>query len=241
MAEKPKQRAKHNLPRGEKWQGMPKNPIQGEPVFNHLTGIYEPPKPKRGRPKPSEKPPLPSYGPEKKSRPRTEPKATKKGPPLPITIKDKEGHSIEIKLTPTQKQFADLVMSGYAPSMAYKLSHNPPETMSPISISGASTRLMHMEKMHNYMAHTIREEEGRLKIQQATRGARVLDALEDMLRNAEKDQTKLRAAELLGKTLGLFNPKSEDKEKPGTTIAELEDQLRQRLGFLKDVTPPDKS
>ena len=57
----------------------------------------------------------------------------------------------------------------------------------------------------------------------------VLETLRDKMKNADSDSNKLRAAELLGKTVGLFKADVVD-DKPQKTTAELQAELQEILG-----------
>jgi hypothetical protein len=60
-----------------------------------------------------------------------------------------------------------------------------------------------------------------------------LTALRDFIVNADTDSAKIRATELLGKTVGLFKADTVD-EKPQRTTAEIQAELQELLGRVLD-------
>lgn len=60
------------------------------------------------------------------------------------------------------------------------------------------------------------------------------------MENGKSDIVRLRAAELLGKSVGLFND-PQDAPRLEPTIEELEAEVRRRLGGLKTVTAESES
>ena len=60
-----------------------------------------------------------------------------------------------------------------------------------------------------------------------------MTALRDFMVNADTDSAKIRATELLGKTVGLFKADTVD-DKPQKTTAELQAELQELLGQVLD-------
>ncbi len=75
-----------------------------------------------------------------------------------------------------------------------------------------------------------RQEEERL--QAHIRAYRVTAHLEEMMTSGASESTRLRAAELLGKTVGLFIEKAPPKDEE-RSLAELEAELAKRMEKLK--------
>lgn len=144
------------------------------------------------------------------------------------------------QLTPKQRHFARCVVSGSSYSDAYREAYNC-ENMKPGNVNREASVLASNPKVSTW----IRELQGR-KDAVITAAAvndreRVLVKLRDLLANAEgtpAEQVMLRAADLLGKSVGLYKDVTVDEtpKSSGDLMAEIQARLAD-LGVEAEDTP----
>ncbi|MDQ2088647.1 terminase small subunit [Marimonas arenosa] len=139
-------------------------------------------------------------------------------------------------LTEKQERFALRVSEGMNFSAAYRESYDT-SGMSQPSVWREAHRLSRNDKVAMRIAELVAVREEEEHLQSRIRAYRVTAHLEEMMRTAKSESARLRAAELLGKTVGLFIDKTEVKDAREPTIAELEEKLKKRLKSLKPVNP----
>ena len=134
-------------------------------------------------------------------------------------------------LTEKQERFAHLVADGLNFSAAYREVYDATDMSQP-SVWREAHRLSRNEKVAMRIAELVaaRQDEERLKVHM--RAYRVTAHLEEMMTSGASETTRLRAAELLGKTVGLFAEKAPAKAEE-RSLADLEDELKKRLKGLK--------
>ena len=129
------------------------------------------------------------------------------------------------KLTPKQLHFARCVASGMSQAQAYREAYDcKPDALKETQQQAAS-RLMANPMVRARVDYLIRQKEAGLAASAASDRERVLTKLRHMLDNAEpSDGNKLRAAELLGKSVGLFKDVVETQQSVSSDdlIGELE-------------------
>ena len=129
------------------------------------------------------------------------------------------------KLTPKQLHFARCVASGMSQAQAYREAYDcKPDALKETQQQAAS-RLMANPMVRARVDYLIRQKEAGLAASAASDRERVLSKLRHMLDNAEpSDGNKLRAAELLGKSVGLFKDVVETQQSVSSDdlIGELE-------------------
>lgn len=134
----------------------------------------------------------------------------------------------ETGLTPKQEAFAQAVArDGNSYSAAYRLAYDT-SNMSPGTIYTEASLLAASPKIAQRLQEIVRDIKQENSAQAETRAERVLKTLETLMLNAKTDAARLRAAELLGKTVGLYRDVQETRE-TGATVAELEAQLSEML------------
>ena len=131
-------------------------------------------------------------------------------------------------LTDKQEIFAQEVAHGHNLASAYRIAYDT-ENMAPQTIS----KNAQFERKKNHVATRIEEIlieiDANNSTQQETRQQRIIATLEQMMIEAKTDTGKLRAAELLGKTVGLFGKDGKQAQNSKKTVAELEQELTAKL------------
>ena len=129
------------------------------------------------------------------------------------------------KLTPKQLHFARCVANGMPQAKAYREAYDcKPDALKETQQQAAS-RLMANPMVRARVDYLIRQKEAGLAASAASDRERVLSKLRHMLDNAEpSDGNKLRACELLGKSVGLFKDVVETQQSVSSDdlIGELE-------------------
>ena len=128
------------------------------------------------------------------------------------------------KLTPKQLHFARCVANGMPQAKAYREAYDcKPDALKETQQQAAS-RLMANPMVRARVDYLIRQKEAGLAASAASDRERVLSKLRHMLDNAEpSDGNKLRACELLGKSVGLFKDVVETQQ--STTAEDLIGEL----------------
>ena len=139
------------------------------------------------------------------------------------------------RLTEKQQQFASLVAQGLAPKDAYKKAYNH-RTDNEASAVASAHKLMRNEKVSALIGsvfETIKEN----VIADAVATRR--HVMEQLLRHAEDakhESTKLKALELMGKAVGMFTDRVEQKVEEVST-ERLKKELESSLALLDNVRP----
>ena len=136
-------------------------------------------------------------------------------------------------LTEKQERFAHLVSDGQNFSAAYREVYDTSDMSQP-SVWREAHRLSRNDKVAMRIAELVAARQEEERLQAHMRAYRVTAHLEEMMATGASENTRLRAAELLGKTVGLFTEKAPEK-KDERSLAELEAELRKRIKGLKEV------
>ena len=138
------------------------------------------------------------------------------------------------KLTAKQQAFAKAVSGGMTLTSAYKQCYKA-ERMKLSSIHAEACLLA-----ANPMV-TVRIEELQARLERMTDSValsdrdNVLGTLRTMMKESDTDMARLRAAELLGKSIGLF--KDVIEQAPLRSADEIRRELRARLDMMSDDDP----
>ena len=148
-----------------------------------------------------------------------------KGKPYLKVVRDTD------RLTAKQESFAQKVAAGAILSDAYRESYSA-ENMADKTVWSEACRLA----QHPKVSTRIRAIQADMEADHRTRAARreeyVLKRLQEEAEQAETDGSRVRALELLGKTVGLFTDKVEIEQDSDKTAAELEQELERRIAGL---------
>ena len=133
-------------------------------------------------------------------------------------------------LTPKQQHFCRAVVSGCTMSDAYREAYNT-GNMKPGSIHREASLLMSNPMVSQRVQRLQRQRDRAVVASSLTDRERVLEKLRHFMDHAEPgDGAKVRATELLGKSVGLFKDVVETKQV--RTVEEVEQEIQQRLAKL---------
>ncbi len=111
-------------------------------------------------------------------------------------------------LTAKQENFAEFLSKGTSQTAAYKGSYDT-KNMSDKTVWEEASRLRRHPKVSTRIYELEKEKEARRRLQAVSREERVLNELESIAFGDGPIAGRLKAMELLGKYIGLFNPKKE--------------------------------
>jgi len=141
------------------------------------------------------------------------------------------------KLTPKQHKFAELVAGGATLSDSYRGAYNA-TNMKPQGIRNEASKLMANQYV-TMMVDTLRRRiETAVVSSNLSDRERVLDKLRIILDTTEGGPAvtaQLRAAELLGKSVGLFKDVTVTEE-PEMTVESIDAEITQRLAELEGMS-----
>lgn len=148
-------------------------------------------------------------------------------------------------LTAKQQHFCRCVASGMSQAAAYREAFDCSETSKPETQQANASRLMADSRVRSRVEYLIRQKEAGMAASAASDRERVLSKLRHMLEHAEAgDSNKLRAAELLGKTVGLFRDvvETSDSRSSSDLLSDLERLLEtgQEQEPEQEQIPPDQ-
>ena len=107
-------------------------------------------------------------------------------------------------LTLKQKVFAENIHKGTPYSRAYRTAYNP-YGMTPKTLWEAASRLSRNPKVVARLEELRVEKEAEECILRLSYGDLVINELQSMALNSKSGRVRIKALELLGKTVGLFN------------------------------------
>ena len=143
-----------------------------------------------------------------------------------------DGHGV---LTPKQRMFVTLVTQGNSPRDAYRKAYSC-TTENEATVGAAANRLMNTPKVKRLLSHLWDKQEKNLLLdQQKTR----YHIMEELLKHSGDENhaisARLKALELMGKAVGMFTDKVEQKVET-ITADQLKNELSQHLQLLDSVT-----
>ena len=127
-------------------------------------------------------------------------------------------------MTDKQRRFADEYLIDLNATRAYKAAY--PSVKRDETAAAAASRLLSFVKVQEYIKEHVQQRQERVQITQDE----VVTALKELAFNAEKDTDRIRALELLGKHLGMFQPHKDelDRQEQDARIAKLRADTRQQ-------------
>ena len=132
-------------------------------------------------------------------------------------------------LTAKQTKFINEVSEGSSQSSAYRKAYDT-SSMTPKTVWEESSRLRKHPKVSARIVELEAEKEARQRVQALSREARILNELEDIAFGSTNAMARLRALELLGKTVGLFKPKEVPEQT--RTAYEIKSAIELKLAAL---------
>ena len=145
-------------------------------------------------------------------------------------------------LTAKQQHFCRCVASGMSQAAAYREAYGCSPESKPETQQANASRLMADSRVRSRVNYLIRQKEAGMAASAASDREKVLSKLRHMLENAEpSDSNKLRAAELLGKTVGLFRDvvETSDTRSSNDLLSDLE-KLLETSQPEPEQPPPDQ-
>ena len=142
------------------------------------------------------------------------------------------------RLTGKQQHFARTVSSGCTLSDAYREAYDA-ENMSPAAVRTEASRLMAHPDITLLVGRLQRAQDRAVVATYVSDRERVLTKLRSACDGEKTTMLELRAAELLGKSVGLFKD-VQVQEKPMST-EEIEAELEEKLTAFGWIPDPDKA
>lgn len=144
--------------------------------------------------------------------------------------KVRTARSLDTGLTDKMEAFAQAVTSGSNLSDAYRASYVA-DQMDPASVHSLACRLMTDVKVRSRIDQLNREIEDNRRMMAVSDAEAALKTLRQMMRGADTDSVKVRAAELLAKASGMFTDKVEVTN-TDRSVADIQQAISDRLRRL---------
>ena len=109
-------------------------------------------------------------------------------------------------LTSRQTSFVEDLLTGASQTTAYKSNYSTTH-MSPKTIWEASSRLSKHPKIVARLGELRAEKDVQERMLRLSYGDFVINELQELAMNAKSDKARIKALELLGKSLGIFTQK----------------------------------
>ncbi len=142
-------------------------------------------------------------------------------------------------LTPGQQAFIEGIIRGKTQRQAYREAY-PEDTSNDQSVSNAASALMKHPRVAKALEQAAEETIDYMLDDKGATHRWVLKQLMITVSACKMEGSKLKALELIGRTVGMFNA-TEGPPPPLATPEELKRQLGAHLAMLIDVTPPKPS
>ena len=138
------------------------------------------------------------------------------------------------KLTPKRALFARCVAAGMTQADAYREAYDPKDSTTNASIHTLASRVAGEVEVRARIEALLAARERALLVSAVSDRQKVTQHLRDALAGGETDQFRLRAAELLGRSAGLFvtemNVNTSNQRDPAEVAAAIQQRLSQLTG-----------
>lgn len=135
-------------------------------------------------------------------------------------------------LTPKQQRFVDEYLVDLNATRAYRASY--PSVKKDETAAAAATRLLKNVKVSAYISERMQARQQRTEITQDYVLQKLKEITDQKASDAQDSElkyaNKIRALELLGKHLGLFEKKSEPQQTVHPLVSDLMQELKRRNG-----------
>ena len=153
-------------------------------------------------------------------------------------VKKKVGENSKKGLTAKMNQFVNNLLSGMSPAIAYKNAYNV-RTDKHATIVASANKLMQDARI-NTLLEALSEEYRRKVIDNAvSTREHVMSELFKHAQKAKQEGTQLKALELMGRAVGMFTDRVEQKVEEIST-EKLKAELKTHLVLLENVKPSKK-
>ncbi len=140
---------------------------------------------------------------------------------------------MNMKLTPKQLHFCQCIANGMSQADAYKESFNVGSNTKLNTIYSEASKLANNPKISKRIDYLINLKEKALVASSVSVRERVLKKLEHFMDNAQpSDSMKIRSAELLGKSVGLFKEVIQDERSSELSSDQLIEELEVMLNEI---------
>lgn len=140
------------------------------------------------------------------------------------------GQSVKEGLTAKQEAFAQAVARGSTLAEAYRSAYDA-ENMKDSTVWSEASTMMSRPKVAERVEAIQKAKEERTLLDHARLKRLVLERLHDEAMNAPSDSSRIRALELLGKSIAMFTDRVEQDDQSRTS-ADIEQELADRLREL---------
>lgn len=151
-----------------------------------------------------------------------------------------KGSERQRPLTAKQMAFAKGLIEGKTQAQAYKDAY-PEANGSPSSIKTSAWKLSRDPRIQALVTEGWDETVEALAEDQAAVKRYVLKQLLHHSKTAKQEGTKLKALEMMGKTVGMFKPDAQDDDKVVVTAEQLKRELATHIRLLNNVRPLTRS
>ena len=138
------------------------------------------------------------------------------------------------KLTSAQLHFIRAWSSGMSQSAAYREAFQVSPDTKAKTVHEAASRLANQGKVKARYEKLVRDRERGMLATSLSLKSKILNRLEELMDHSEQDSNKIRSAELLGKSLGLWRDVVE------TTDSRSSEELLAELDAMLEQTEPDQ-
>jgi len=144
----------------------------------------------------------------------------------------------KVRITAKQRHFASLIVEGHSQRDAYRQAYDT-NTMNEASISVNASRLANSPKIASLLEASLSKRTETIIGDQIATRRYVMEHLIDMHQNAKQENSKLKALELIGKSVSMFTDKVEQTVEAIDTDR-LKAELSTHLDLLDSLPPSAK-
>lgn len=167
-------------------------------------------------------------------------KTTKTGKVIGVETKeDIERRKQKRRLTPRMEVFVNHLLAGDTATEAYKKAYNVTST-NPASVLATANKLMKDHRIATLLEALSGEYRRKVIENAVITREHVMSELFKHAQQAKQEGTKLKALELMGRAVGMFTDKVEQKVEEIST-EKLKEELKSHLSLLDNVKPIRKN
>lgn len=142
------------------------------------------------------------------------------------------------RVTAKMRNFASLVAQGKSPREAYRIAYDAGDKREHLVVSSAS-RLMRDARIQHLTGEVWHQVKENIVTDNIAARRYIMEQLKSHADNAKQDSAKLKALELMGRAIGMFTDKVEQKVEQIST-ERLKEELENNLRLLDNVVPLKK-
>lgn len=142
------------------------------------------------------------------------------------------------RLTAKQRAFASYIVAGNSPSDAYRKAYET-TTANDSTIAVSANKLMKDHRISALIGSVFDGAKDKIVADAVATRRFVMEQLHDKAKSAKTEGSQLKALELMGRAVGMFTDKVEQKVEEIST-ERLKDELKTHLALLDNVSPIKK-